>query len=338
MAERTIVLAVIIQVFVAGFSSILVAGLAVLSDPSSVSFDSGARVAVTGSSEVAAALRDARLAVEEYPSVTEAFAAFQRGSVDAALMVGPSTNASEPVTMRLIVPDGELRGTLVVSLLKAPLQRFERDLREERVDRLVDDPLYFDAKETSGPYEFVYSLLVPLLVLLPALLAGSLVADSLTEETQRKTLQILLSSGATLVDVAAGKVLATAAIAPALAATSLILLGLNGFPVSGGDVVTIMLVTTAAAVVFCVLAAMVALTLRDRNQTQTIYAGLLMLLIVSSLRLSPTPVNAIARLASGSADASTVGFVAGAVLTAVLACFALAVVLKILGGVKDESA
>ena len=100
--EKTIVLAVLIQLFIAAFSSFLVVGLTSLYDPSAVE-GGEIEVAVTGDAEdrlVAVAEEHDGAAALRFADGDEAVTAFERGDVDAVLSVA----AGDRLVVDAIVP------------------------------------------------------------------------------------------------------------------------------------------------------------------------------------------------------------------------------------------
>lgn len=328
--ERTILIAVLIQVFVAGLSSFLVVGLSALTDPSAIPTDTQPDVAVVGPDGTVDALLDAGLSGRQFNSESAARQAFQVGDADAVLVVDRAAANNTTAQMRLLLPDGDVRATLTLVHVQEALQSYERTLRQERGASLVFEPVYVDAGEAGArSYEFAYGLLVPLLVFLPVVLAGALTADSLTEEVERDTLPVLLTSPATPADVVEGKILANATIAPLLTVAWLGLLYLNDLPVPLAGAVAIVVVATAAAVVMCLIAAAAGLSTRDRNKAQVLYTQAMLVLIVGSLLMPMSPVNAVALLAAGSTTPMVWAIVAGTVGLAAVGLVALRVVMRL---------
>lgn len=322
-SERTIILAVVIQVFVAGFSSFLVVGLSALVDPEA--FPSAARpvVATNGTAELAEHLEEHGMDARVYGSAAEALAAFDRGDVDAVALARYAPGGDVPVSVTLVLPDGDLRATLTLVKAKQALQAWERDLRAEHAARLTVEPLYLDAAAQAGSFGFVYALLVPLLVLLPVVLAGALVADSITEEVQRGTLPLLLVTPATAIDVVEGKVLANVALVPMLGTLWFALLALNGLTVPAVGAVLVLVLATSIAFVMGALACAIAFATRDRNRTHVAYATTFFLVLALAMLLPVSPVNAIALLAGGSPTAGAYAVVLGAVALALGSALAL---------------
>lgn len=333
--ERTILLAVVIQVFVAGFSSFLVVGLSALVDPEALPSAIPSTVAVSGNEALAGHFREEGMGVYRIqgrlPNASEAVDAFQKGLVQAAVLATDGEDPADPVRTTVYLPDGDFRSTLTLVQVKDALESYERALRDARGDRLDREPVVLAADVKAGSFGFVYSLLIPLLVFLPVVLAGALTADSLTEEVQRGTLPLLLASPATAADVVEGKLVANAALAPLLAAAWFGLLALNDLTVPLAGALMILVLATAVAFLMGTLACAIALFTRDRNKAHVFYALAMFLLLGASLALPVSPVNAVALLAAGSTSAGAVGVVVGAVLAAAGAWIAIRVGLRRLG-------
>ncbi len=317
LRERTILLAVVIQVFVAGFSSFLVVGLSALVDPDALPPGVDPVIAVNASSDVGRFLDARGLVTRPEPSDEAAERAFRDGRADAALLAEDEGEPSRPVRLRLLLPDGDFRATLTLVEVKTALEEFERALRAERSDRVAFEPLVVDSPAKTSSFAFVYSLLVPLLVFLPVVLAGALTADSLTEEVQRGTLPLLLASPATPADVVEGKLVANVLVAPALGAAWFLLLAANGLavPVVGGALVLVL--ATAMSFLMGLLACGIALATRERNTAHVVYAAALFLLLTASLALPTSPANAVALLAAGSPSPGAHALVAASVAASV---------------------
>lgn len=332
--ERTILLAVVIQVFVAGFSSFLVVGLSALVDPSAFPSTAKADIALNPEAskdqQLLTLLRDSGLGLIPTSDDNETMRVFETGLADGALFM--TTNATAggrgTVNLTLVLPDGNLRTTLTLVQVKEVLESYERDLREERAGRIAFDPIYVEETAKGGSYAFVYSLLIPLLVFLPVVLAGALCADSLTEEVQRKTIPLLLASPATPADVVEGKLFANVSLAPMLAVMWFLLLGLNGLTVPFAGAIGILVLSTAIAYLLGLVACVIALATRDRNKAHVLYAALMFVLLGASLALPVSPVNAVALFAAGSATPAAWTVVVALVAAAMIGGIGLRMALR----------
>jgi ABC-type Na+ efflux pump permease subunit len=331
-SEKTIVLALLIQLFIAAFSSFLVVGLVSLYDPGSVDgFET--EVAVTGdASEALLRVVDDRpsMAGTAYDSQTTARRAFERGEVDAILL---TDRRAGRVFVSATVPDGNVRTTVVVVQLRDALTTFERVERADRRAWLTSTPLELPPRSDTTPYYgFSYTVLLPLLCFLPVFISGSMTVDSLTEELDRGTLELLRVAPVSTVDIVDGKVWAAAALAPAQAALWIALLAVNGTPVD--HPLAILVVTAALALLVVAMGATVALLAPDRRAAQFLYSVGVLAAFGGATLLPANPVTTVARLAVDSVGSAYPLLVAGYVALGVTAYLSLRRVVGVLGLVE----
>lgn len=331
-AEKTIVLVLLVQLFIAGFSSFLVVGLTALYDPAAT--DGGAvEIAVTGEASdalLAAGRSTDGALVSQYDDRAAAAAAFDADQVDAVLVATTDrTTDGSRIAVEAIVPDSSLRKTLIVVQLRELLETTERDARDRRntsIERaLVARPPVVAASPYFG---FSYTILVPLLLLLPAFIAGSTVVDSVAEERERGTLELLRVTPLSLADIVAGKGAAMVALVPVQGAVWLGLLTLNGIEISN---ITLLLgYATALALLLVASGVTLALTMATRQRAQLFYSlGALTAFTLAGF-LPAHPATTLARLAIDSPTVMTyalVGLTGGAAL---LGTFAVSQLLAVL--------
>ena len=316
-SEKTIVLALLIQLFIAAFSSFLVVGLVSLYDPGSVE-GYETTVGVTGD-----AADDLLRVVDEQPSMAgvaydsqaTARGAFRNGEVDAVLL---ADRRAGRVFVTATVPDGNVRTTIVVVQLRKALSTFERVERDRRGSLLSATPLDLPPRTGSTPYYgFSYTVLLPLLCFLPVFISGSMVVDSVTEEVDRGTLELLRVAPVSTVDIVDGKVWAAAALAPAQAGLWLVLLDFNGTTVR--HPLALLAVVGSLALLVVTLGATIALLSPDRRAAQFLYAVGVLVAFGGSTLLPRNPVNTVARLAVDSVGPAYPLLVAGYVVLGVAA-------------------
>jgi ABC-2 type transport system permease protein len=321
--EKTIVLALLIQLFVAAFSSFLVVGLVSMYDPGSVdNFE--LEVGVAGdetSTLVAVADEEPGLRVARYETPADAEAAFQDGSIDA--VVTTERRGEGVIRARVLAPDGSFRTTMTVVKLRDVMQRYEETLRDQRSGSLSVETVRVPPEVPASPYfGFTYTVLVPLLVFLPAFIGGSIAVDSVAEEVERGTMELLRVTPTTLPEILDGKLIAAAAPVPVQVAAWIVLLRFNGTAVA--NLGPLLLFATAVGVAVSTLGLAVAAGTRDRRQAQFLYSTGVLALFAGSLLLPETPQNVVARLAIGSAGPETYVSLAGTVAVAAV----------VLGGVR----
>jgi ABC-type Na+ efflux pump permease subunit len=313
--EKTIVLALVIQLFVAGFSSFLVVGLTSLYSPATVS-GGGVEVAVVGDAGgefVEAAEAAGGLRVDPYADPTAANAAFESGAVDA--LVEARTREGR-IHVTVTAPEEGLRKTLVVVRVRAALETLERVERAERAGSLESGVVPLPPPVDASPYlGFTYTVLVPVLLLLPAFIVGSVAVDGITEEVERGTLELLRVTPLSLAAIVEGKALALAALGPAQALLWVGLLSLNGIPVANiGRVAAFVAALSVAAVSVGVGT---TLLVADRQRAQLLYSFGVLGLLTAATALPEGPTSTAALLAIDSPGPLTDAAVAGYALVAV---------------------
>ncbi|WP_424004074.1 ABC transporter permease [Haloarcula salina] len=325
--EKTIVLALLIQLFVAAFSSFLVVGLTSLYDPSSVSAGE-VELAVTGDARdelEAAAAQQERASATVFESEAAAQRAFERREVDAVLRGDYVPSAAGPgqrIGVTATVPEGSIRSTLIVVEVRRVLSALERQERVERTAHLDQPPVPLPRSVSASQYfGFTYTILIPLLLFLPAFISGSVVVDTVTEEIERGTLELLRVAPVSLLDIVDGKALGMVLLAPAQALLWVALLSANGIAVSNLGAIT--LFVTAVAVVVVTLGVVLGITLQRRRPAQLLYSVLTLVVFGGAVLLPEHPATTVAKLAVDSPTLVTYGHVAGTVAVAV-AGYALA--------------
>ncbi len=187
--ERTITIAILIQLFIASFSSAILVGLLSFYDPDSALLQRGinarasVRVGLLGntSSPLVGFLRASNVRVTRFSLPTDAENAFKAQTIDAILLVPDASSGT--VEMKLFLPQAETASSLILMILKEPLKRYENYLREERGVHVQ----YTDITGLpSTTFEFLYSVILPVLMFFPAFVAGSMTVDSISEELTAK--------------------------------------------------------------------------------------------------------------------------------------------------------
>jgi len=307
-AEKTILLAVAIQLFIAAFSSFLVVGLVSMYDPGALG---GAEVEVAGAGDAVSDLERAASEVEgasvtPYEDAAAARLAFDRNAADAVVVVNRHDEGR--ISATVTAPDATVETTVIVVQLRELLRTYELNERADRAAYLSESPLPLPERTGSSPYfTFTYTVLIPVLVFLPVFISGSLVVDSITEEIDEGTLELLRVAPVTLGEIVDGKALAAVAIAPGQALLWLLLLRANGTPVA--NVPSILALMTALTTLVVALAVAISALAPDRRAAQFLYSVGVLVLFGGATAMAGGPANAVARLAIDSADATTTALV-----------------------------
>lgn len=316
LREKSIVVALLVQFFIAAFSAFLTVGLLGLYDPGSIASHPPADVAYQGPGGFDAVLRGVpNLRLSSNPD--DALGGFATGRFDA--VVQESVGGDGVRTITLLVPDGELKSTLLVTQFRDLLQSYERDLREANQGRLEHRLLELPAAVRQGvvPYPFVYATLVPLLLLTPVFLSGAVAGDAFSGEIQNRTLLLLRSAPISVPRILLGKLLVPLLLAPAQFLLWAGLLALNGLPIA--NLAWLALLSLALTLLLCSIGFALAARLRRDGPTQAAYALVAIVLSVGSLFLPRDVLNLIARLGTGDVDGTallTLGLLSAAALLA----------------------
>ena len=292
--------------FIAAFSSVLVVGLVSLYDPGSMQ-GYHVDVAIAGPEEDARELarvasRQPAIRPFDYETEAAALSAFEQGDVDAVLVVQQRDGRT---FVRATVPDSNIETTVTVVQVRDVLQAYERAERTERATYLDRMPLDLPSEGASSPYfGFTYTVLVPLLLFLPVFISGSIAVDSLTEEIDRGTLELLRVAPVSFAEIVDGKLLAAAGLAPVQAALWIGLLRLNGTSVAHPLLLVALVGSLAVLVVSLALA--IAVASPDRRSAQLLYSISVLLVFGGTTVLPVNPANVAAKLAIDSPDGASV--------------------------------
>ncbi len=324
--ERTIVLAILLQVFIAMFSSFLVVGLTSLYDPSSLGGMSGGyAVGYAGTDAPLADLLEEKGDFEVYHmDLSEAVAALQERRLAAVVYV-PDTppDGIDPVKITLYTLKNDISASVTGVKIREAMEAYEVMLREARDDRLAAEPVDIAVPADAGGqsfFIFVYGLLVPLLLFMPAIISASLIIDFITEEYSTKTLDTLLSTPLTFTEILWGKVLAAWVLVPLQAGAWIVLLAANGIAIHNAP--AILLHVSAASLVLILIGAIAALHYRERTSAQFVYSTALVAVLLAVLAIPGNPANLIVLLAAGSPaplhGSALVGVLAGTAFLAII--------------------
>ncbi|WP_220132453.1 ABC transporter permease [Natronomonas sp. LN261] len=318
--EKTIVLALLIQVVIAGFSSFLVVGLTSLYEPGAAADDIVVGVTGEEAEALSAAAGDVEgLEVRRYDDRDAARAAFDANRVQAT---AHAERVGERTTVDVEAPQASVRKTFIVVQVRAVLEALERSERADRAAFRSTDPLSIPPSVDASPYfGFSYTVLVPLLVFLPVFIAGAVVVDSLTEEVERGTLTLLRVTPASLLDVVDGKAGVMAALTPIQVALWLVLLSINDIAVA--NVAPILAITTALGALAVAVAAGLAIAVPVRQRAQLSYSLGMLAAFTAAALLPEHPATTVARFAIDSPTLVTYAHLAGYVAASVAAVVAL---------------
>jgi ABC-type Na+ efflux pump permease subunit len=296
MRDFTIVISIVIQAFIASFSSAMLLGLLSLYDADTIMNYGGAgfNIAMVGPADNQLQTFLTEYGIKTFPYATQAGAetGFYQGKVNAILVV--PQNVGPGTEVKLYLPNSDTFSSLIRMVIQEPLKRYENYLRaqngvEVRYTGLTGKP--------TTTFEFMYSVLIPMLMFFPAFVAGSMVVDSLTEEVENNTLQTLLSAPLTINGIISAKITAAVFLAIAQCLAWLTLLHLNKVAIQ--NLPWIILLALIIAGITTTGAALGTVVLRDRERSQFVYSLMLLAAVAISTWLDLSPIKTLSRLAIG---------------------------------------
>lgn len=305
LTEKTLVIAVLIQLFVASFSAFMSVGFAVMFSPEAISphISDHLKVGVVGgdskTSEVLIDLIGNHIRVKRYDTLRDARAALKDGGVDGVMNIldAPDDHA-RPVRIEVFLPSGNLKSTMVSVQIKKALELFQDALRKDRGVSMLEVNLPDDIKDVSEFFEFKYTVLVPLLILLPAFLSGGMIIDMITEEYELGTLDMLKASPLKFSDVIYGKMTVMVLIAPLQAAVWILLLELNRIPVY--NPLEVLLFLALVTLILVQAGSLLSIHFKQRSAVHLVFSIVFVVMVLLSGLLPLPPLNLMALLATGS--------------------------------------
>jgi len=317
--EKTIMIAIMIQLFIASFSSVILVGLMSFYDPDSIGLNAriSIKVGVIGdaNSPLIGFLRDRNARVTVFSSPVDAENAFRAGVIDTIIFV-PEDSGSV-VDMKLFLPASETQATVILMVLKEPMKRYESYLRERQGIHVR----YADIRGMpSTTYEFRYSVIIPILMFFPAFVAGSMVIDSISEELENHTLETLWSAPLSLNVIFGAKIVSALVLAIVQCALWSMLLRFNRITIQNLGLVLLLAVVMAA--IIAVGSALIVTYFKDRERSQFVYSLFVPLSAGVSYFFDFSPITLMTRLATGDYYTGIADVVIyGVLLLALLAVF-----------------
>ncbi|SFM48886.1 ABC transporter permease [Methanolobus profundi] len=313
MREKTFILAIIIQLFIASFSTFLVIGLTSFYDPSMLNNiemeDTNIAVVGLESDEFyQILLQERNIRPYLYNDFQLAYTDFYERNVDAIIVTPAGTaDGTGLLNVDIYLPKSEIKATVVSLQLKEPLERYEQSVRDVRTQRLPGyTPIEFNIikrgiKATSTYFEFIYVALLPLLVFTPAFISGGLIVDFITEEYERKTMDMLLVTPASMLEIVSGKAMLATLIVPLQSFVWMLLLSMNRVEINNSF--QILLTVTIVAFILVMASTIISVLFKDRGVAQLIYSLVLIFLFMSSYLFTNSPLNLVTRLSIESIGA-----------------------------------
>jgi len=312
--EKTLLLAVLIQLFIASFSSFLVVGLTTFYDPSVINAGNfqHTKLGVVTAENISISnmalidmLQKGQLDPRLYNEFSAAGSAFFKREIDGIILLpNVGIDDTDRMDVHIYLPESDFKSTITIIQLKEPFEKFEQFARDYRTQRLSNyAPIKLNdlkPRAKSSYFEFVYVVLLPLLLLTPAFISGGLIIDFLTEEIETNTLDLLMVAPLSMDDIVNGKVLLAVGLAPVQSFIWILLMIANGIAVH--HILLILYVVTVITAILVLVGAAISLVLKDRGMAQMLYSLVLIVMFLASYLFVNSPMNLIIRLAIDSLD------------------------------------
>ena len=339
-SEKTILLAVVLQIFIALFSSFLMVGLTSMYDPASLSGYSHFRYTIAYAGNKSPLLgylensQDLRVRQIDLSTAVELLKERRISAVVYAPVTLP--DAQDPVKITLYTLANDLQGAVVDVRLKNIFLQYEQDLRTVRANRLNVTPVPVQIPASAGNgdfFGFVYGLLVPLLVFLPGILSSALVIDLITEEFQHETLETLISTPVTFAEMVWGKIVTCTVLVPLQAGAWILLLTANRIVID--NPIFILVQVTLTSLLLILIGTMCALYYRERTAAQFVFSTALVVILLLVLAIPFNPLNLVARLAVGTAGIEQWIVLGGVCLAVLMLGYFLQKYAEKIGGIRE---
>lgn len=165
LKEKTFILAIIIQLFIASFSTFLVIGLTSFYDPSSLGNVEieGVNIGIVGTEEdeLYNILTQNNVRTYLYPDFMPAYDDFFDRKIDAIIVTPTGTaDGTDLLNVDIYLPKSEIKATVVSLQLKESLEEYEQSVRDVRTQRLQGySPIEFNIiKEEFEPHQHTLNL------------------------------------------------------------------------------------------------------------------------------------------------------------------------------------
>ncbi len=286
LKEKTILAVVLLIFFIASFATIISLGFLILYNPESVGMQTSVKVAVVG--------KNMDFGIK-YDSLDRAMEDFYNRKVDAIVVFHGNR------TVDVILPKDEAITLRAVSYLRDKFLEYEDKVRRSIGIYKPEFKVYnLELKEVKVPrrisssYEFIYSILIPIVVLTVALVCASLLIDIISEEYERKTIYIFLSAPTSIREIILAKISVSL-----LLLIFLTILWMSAFYIRGIEIKNphiVFLLSLAIGVIFISLSVLIVSAFLDRNRSQLLFSIVSISIITVSFVFPEMPSGTIARV------------------------------------------
>ncbi|RLI79481.1 hypothetical protein DRP05_03785 [Archaeoglobales archaeon] len=294
--ERTFVSILLLLIFVASFSSVITFGILALYNPDYIGFavEKNVNVAIVGDAPILERIVEAK----KYDSLSNALSDFYNGKIDAIIVLNENLSSNY---VKVYLPKEEIKAIQASLFIKEKLIEYERKLKELNGIPNFDLAFYFNNKQIEIPegisvaFKFIYVVLIPLLMFTTAICCGGLVIDSISEELETRTMD-LLKIAASPSQIFGGKILASVILSLILTPTWIGLLILNGIEIN--NLILVILLSLSFSMILTSIAYSVVTFVKDRERSQLTFSIISVLLMPLLFTNPYSPTSLIGRIAA----------------------------------------
>ncbi|RLI76151.1 hypothetical protein DRO97_01590 [Archaeoglobales archaeon] len=295
--ERTFVSIILLLVFVASFSSVITFGILALYNPDYIGFavEKNVNVAIVGDAPILERIVKAK----KYDSLKDALIDFYSNKIDAIIVLNENLTSNY---VKVYLPKEEIKAIQASLFIKEKLVEYERELKRLNGIPNFDISFYLNKKRIEIPngvsvaFKFIYVVLIPLLMFTTAICCGGLIIDSIAEEMETKTIELLRATPTSISEIFGGKVLASIILSLVLTPTWIVLLVLNGVEIH--NLFLVILLSLSFSLILTSIAYFVVVLTKDRERSQLTFS-IISVSIMPLLFTNPhTPASLIGRIAA----------------------------------------
>ena len=315
--EKTLGFVLALLLFVASFSSLVVTGITILYSPIGYA---NAKIGLVGDAKVFESIVHPVI----YKDLATALKDLTNGKIDAVVVFNENLTGTNYITV--YIPKEDVKAIKVILFLRHKLEEYQNVLRRMRGIPTLRLLAYYRGEIVQVPegyslkFKFIYVMLIPLLALTTAVVSSALVVDSICEEFERKTLEVLLTA-VDLSDIVLGKVLASIIISSVLTIFWLFMLSLNGIYVANPMFAFLSSITLSLLMTTVALLATSYEPVREKAQLVFSLAVISMIVLVFSSPLSPLGLLVKASAGSEFSVALAMVYVLASLVAVILAVF-----------------
>jgi len=311
--EKTILLAILLLISISSLAQIIAMGLSILYSPS---FYQKVDIGLVGNAPIFESIAKP----VKYKSLDKALEDLRKGKIYAVVVLNENATGVNYVTV--YIPKEDVKAIKVIPYLRIILMDYQDRLRSLKGIPILRVQAYdFSGNRIDVPegisvkFRFIYTVLIPLLVVLTAVILGVYVVDVMCEELETKTIDVLAIS-VSLRDVVVGKVIASIVVALLLTSMWILALIVNGISI---DVPLTAFSAFTFYHLFIPIALITSAIVKNRERSQLVFSLTAIPIILLFLSFGKSPLGLVVKSSLSTFDETLIVYALTSVLLTVLA-------------------